>query len=89
MQLSSFHGVNTPVTRAKDVTEKIIAWFYAYKTINQAYADVCCQVLRDIDWVWVQDMHLMLAPDMIRICKPHTVMGFYLHTPFATSVRVV
>ena len=58
----------------------------AYQTANAAFADAVMSLeLTDSDLVWVQDYHLMLLPRYLRERSPNMSIGWFLHTPFATS----
>lgn len=53
-----------------------------YCAVNQRYADVVAEQLRDGDQVWVHDFHLMLLPRLLKERCPNVRIGFFLHTPF-------
>lgn len=58
----------------------------AYQKANAAFADAVMGLqLSDSDLVWVQDYHLILLPRMLRERAPQMSIGWFLHTPFATS----
>jgi len=57
----------------------------AYQAANKAFADVILPEVRETDLVWVQDYHLMLLPKYLRDASPQLSIGWFLHTPFATS----
>ena len=58
----------------------------AYQRANQAFADTVMSLqLSDTDLVWVQDYHLMLLPKNLRERNASMNIGWFLHTPFATS----
>ena len=66
-----------------------------YKAANEAFADEVLALTRSIEkdrpadspqpLVWVQDYHLMLLPRMLREAQDDLQVGWFLHTPFATS----
>lgn len=54
----------------------------AYERVNQRFADVVVQQGSESGLVWVQDYHLMLAPERIRLGSPDARLAFFLHIPF-------
>ena len=52
-----------------------------YERVNQRFADVTVQHAGS-DLVWVQDYHLMLAPERIRQRAPEASLAFFFHIPF-------
>ncbi|KAJ1506003.1 Trehalose-6-P synthase/phosphatase complex synthase subunit [Coelomomyces lativittatus] len=60
----------------------------AYVEANQLFADTLMTFVKDGDWIWVQDYHLMLLPAMLRnqcMDLNEIKIGFFLHTPFPSS----
>lgn len=57
-------------------------YWEAYQSVNQKFADIVNEIIRDDDLVWVHDYQLMLLPRMIRDEHPHVSIGFFLHIPF-------
>ena len=58
----------------------------AYQTANKVFADTVMSLEpAEEDLVWVQDYHLMLLPKYLRELQPGLSIGWFLHTPFATS----
>lgn len=57
-------------------------YWQAYKKVNEAFAAVANQHIREDDIVWVHDYQLMLLPKMIRNAFPEISIGFFLHIPF-------
>ncbi len=57
-------------------------YWKSYKEVNQKFADVVVQIIREDDFVWVHDYQLMLLPAMIRSSYPDVSIGFFLHIPF-------
>ena len=58
----------------------------AYQTANKVFADTVMTLEpAEEDLVWVQDYHLMLLPRYLREMQPGLSIGWFLHTPFATS----
>ncbi|MEM8909988.1 MAG: trehalose-6-phosphate synthase, partial [Bacteroidota bacterium] len=57
-------------------------YWEAYERVNQQFADVVIQHIREDDLVWVHDYQLMLLPAMIRKVFPKLSIGFFLHIPF-------
>ncbi len=62
--------------------DKLDQYWSTYKHVNLLFADVVMGVTRPNSTVWVHDYQLMLVPQMIRLSRPHEVIGFFLHTPF-------
>ena len=54
----------------------------AYKRVNQKFADVVLDTIKDGDTVWVHDYQLLLLPALIKEKKPDVTIGFFLHIPF-------
>ncbi len=54
----------------------------AYKRVNEKFAEVVIDNLKDGDTVWVHDYQLLLLPQLIKDKKPNTTIGFFLHIPF-------
>ena len=58
----------------------------AYRKANEVFADTIVPDLRDGDYVWVHDYHLMLLPCLLRqrakAAKLNIRLGWFLHTPF-------
>lgn len=53
-----------------------------YKSVNQKFCDIVCELLEPNDTVWIQDYHLMLLPSLIRKRVKNIKIGFFLHIPF-------
>ncbi len=58
------------------------AWWDAYQTVNERFADKVLTVTRPNDLVWVHDYQLMLLPALLHARMPELRIGFFLHTPF-------
>ena len=54
----------------------------AYKKVNALFAEKLADILRDDDYVWIHDYHLLLLPKMIKDRFPGTTIGFFNHIPF-------
>jgi trehalose 6-phosphate synthase/phosphatase len=54
----------------------------AYKKVNQKFADVIAENMKDVDKIWIHDYHLLLLPQMIKERFPDVTIGFFLHIPF-------
>src|SRR6056297_2616509 len=54
----------------------------AYKNVNQKFADVIAENMKDVDKIWIHDYHLLLLPQMIKERFPDVTIGFFLHIPF-------
>ncbi|MDX2084185.1 MAG: trehalose-6-phosphate synthase [Candidatus Melainabacteria bacterium] len=53
-----------------------------YQSANQKFADAIVAHTTAQDWIWVQDYHLLLVPEMVRAEAPERNLGFFLHIPF-------
>lgn len=54
----------------------------SYLSANQKFSDAVIEHTNDEDWVWIQDYHLLLVPDMVRAKAANRKIGFFLHIPF-------
>ncbi len=57
-------------------------YWEAYQKVNQKFAEVVVEQLREDDMVWVHDYQLLLLPQLIRQAFPKISIGFFLHIPF-------
>lgn len=57
-------------------------FFDAYSKVNQLFADKIIPLLQPGDQVWIHDYQLMLLPGFLRVQRPETTIGFFLHIPF-------
>lgn len=57
----------------------------AYKEVNKLYADTVLSMSASKDTVWVHDYQLMLLPELIRIKRALSTIGFFLHIPFPSA----
>jgi trehalose 6-phosphate synthase/phosphatase len=62
-----------------------ISGWEMYEQINQRFAESVAEVCEDGDLIWVNDYHLLLAPQRIRRLLPNARIGFFLHIPFPHS----
>ncbi|MEN9234927.1 MAG: trehalose-6-phosphate synthase [Gloeomargarita sp. GMQP_bins_120] len=53
-----------------------------YVTANQKFADAVVTCTTQEDWIWVQDYHLLLVPELVRQQCPHHKISLFLHIPF-------
>jgi trehalose 6-phosphate synthase len=58
------------------------SWWRAYSEVNERFASV--ETPRGAIH-WVHDYHLMLLPALLRARHRNAPIGFFLHTPFASS----
>jgi trehalose 6-phosphate synthase len=60
------------------------SWWYAYQTVNSAFASAAVAALDDRPdaLAWVHDYQLMLVPRLIRERRPDQAIGFFLHVPW-------
>jgi trehalose 6-phosphate synthase len=54
----------------------------SYQRTNQRFADIVLEETSPGDFVWVQDYHLALVPQLVRIQLSHSMIGHFWHTPF-------
>ena len=54
----------------------------SYISANQKFAQVILEHTTDEDWIWVQDYHLLLVPEFVRLKAKQRKIGFFLHIPF-------
>jgi alpha,alpha-trehalose-phosphate synthase [UDP-forming] len=54
----------------------------SYISANQKFAQVVLEHTTDDDWIWVQDYHLLLVPEFVRLKGKQRKIGFFLHIPF-------
>ncbi len=57
----------------------------SYKKANELFCDEVIKHVNENDFVWIQDYHLMLLPQMLREKLPNAKIGFFLHIPFPSS----
>ncbi|KAL5725230.1 hypothetical protein ACHQM5_008394 [Ranunculus cassubicifolius] len=58
----------------------------AYVSVNKIFADKVMEVINpDMDYVWIQDYHLMVLPTFLRKRFHRIKMGIFLHSPFPSS----
>jgi len=59
----------------------------SYRTVNQAFAEICVQEYEDGDLIWVHGHELLLLPSLLarrlQAGKPH--IGLFIHAPFPSS----
>ncbi|MES3628593.1 MAG: trehalose-6-phosphate synthase [Longimonas sp.] len=54
-----------------------------YRSVNKRFADaVVEEVAEDDQQIWLQDYHLMLAPQHIRKARPDATLGHFWHIPW-------
>ncbi len=58
------------------------SFFGVYQAVNQKFADTAARVYTSGDTLWVQDYHLMLAPELLRERLPDARIGFFFHIPW-------
>jgi trehalose 6-phosphate synthase/phosphatase len=66
-------------------TEYNKAFWESYKKVNQNFADVISDNIREGDVIWIHDYHLLLLPKLIREKNPEILIGLFLHIPFPSS----
>jgi len=58
------------------------AYWQQYQRVNQIFCETLQKIMRQDDFLWIHDYHLMLLPDLIRKVAPKVHIGFFLHIPF-------
>ncbi len=58
------------------------AYWNVYKEVNAKFAQVIARNVSRLDYIWVQDYHLLLVAKELRNLKVRNKTGFFLHTPF-------
>lgn len=59
--------------------------WHSYVRVNETFVAAIAREYRDGDTIWINDYHLMLAPQLLRQRFPRATIGFFLHVPFPTS----
>jgi trehalose 6-phosphate synthase/phosphatase len=62
-----------------------IAGWDMYRQVNEKFADAVASTYHEGDVIWVNDYHLMLAPQLLRERLPRARIGFFLHIPFPAT----
>ncbi|MEO9511477.1 MAG: bifunctional alpha,alpha-trehalose-phosphate synthase (UDP-forming)/trehalose-phosphatase [Flavobacteriaceae bacterium] len=65
-----------------EYSEFELDFWNTYKKVNQKFADAIIENSNEGDTIWVHDYQLMLVPQMVRVKRPNTSIGFFLHIPF-------
>ncbi|MCK4344905.1 MAG: bifunctional alpha,alpha-trehalose-phosphate synthase (UDP-forming)/trehalose-phosphatase [Bacteroidales bacterium] len=66
-------------------TEYNKTFWESYKKVNQNFADVISDNIKEGDAIWIHDYHLLLLPKLIREKYPEISIGLFLHIPFPSS----
>jgi glucosylglycerol-phosphate synthase len=53
-----------------------------YRRVNREFADAVCEEAAPNATVWVNDFHLMLTPELIKLRRPDLTLALFLHTTF-------
>ena len=53
-----------------------------YSQVNQKFAAVVIEHIKEGDLIWIHDYQLMLLPALIRAVYPEISISFFLHIPF-------
>lgn len=60
-------------------------WWDDYYSVNQRFAKAILEELQDKDaFVWVNDYHLALLPQMLKSARPNLKIGTFWHIPWPT-----
>lgn len=54
----------------------------AYSEMNKLFADQILEIIKEDDYLWIHDFHLLLLPQLIREKMPNISIGFFIHIPF-------
>ncbi len=73
-----FHGLHTRCNFDP-------SFWKAYRTVNCKFARVIKENLREDDFIWVHDYHLMHVAKELREVGVRQKIGFFLHIPFPPS----
>ena len=58
------------------------AFMRDYRRVNRRFAEATLDEYEEGDYVWVQDYHLMLVPELIRQGQPKANIAFFWHIPW-------
>lgn len=58
------------------------SYWDAYQKVNEKFASAALKLINDNDKIWVQDYQLLLLPDLLRVHKTQSTIGFFQHIPF-------
>lgn len=56
--------------------------YLTYEKVNRKFAEATIEAAGRESLVWIQDYHLLLAPQMIRDARQDARLAFFLHIPF-------
>ncbi|PVG00095.1 hypothetical protein CPB86DRAFT_813377 [Serendipita vermifera] len=79
----SLHYIIPDAPKAKVMYES--SSFVQYKAVNEAFAEKIASIWEEGDVIWINDYHLMLLPQLLRIRLPKAAIGFFLHVAFPSS----
>jgi len=57
-------------------------YWEAYQDVNRLFCNKVLEICKKDDFVWIQDYHLMLLPQMLREQRPELHIGYFHHIPF-------
>lgn len=57
-------------------------YWLAYQRVNELFAEKVLSLIREDDYIWIHDYHLLLLPKLIRDQFPGATIGFFNHIPF-------
>lgn len=57
-------------------------YWESYRHVNRLFADAAARVVKEGDFIWIHDYHLLLLPGMLKEMFPDNPIGFFLHIPF-------
>ena len=57
-------------------------YWLAYQRVNKLFAEKVLSLIREDDYIWIHDYHLLLLPKLIRDRFPGATIGYFNHIPF-------
>jgi trehalose 6-phosphate synthase len=58
------------------------SYWSAYEAVNRKFAECVARTVRDDDFIWVHDYHLMRVATELRAANVSARVAFFLHIPF-------
>lgn len=84
------NSVLWPVYHDMDVvTGNTDANWKAFVAANKLYAETAVALSSPKDTLWIHDYQLQLVPEQIRVLRPRSRVGFFLHIPFPKHAELV
>lgn len=76
----NFKGMNE-----NDIYEHTNILWHSYCNVNKLFVEAALQIKKEKDLIWINDLHLLLAPCYLRRKCYNSNIGFFLHSPFPSS----